>query len=181
MARFAAFLRAINLGSRNKVSSGRLRSIFEEMGFEEVATFRTSGNVIFDGPSASAPKLGARIGKELEAAVGFEVITFVRTAREIRAIADHEPFAKKAVDASKGKLQVMLLEAKPAAAVRKEILALATDEDRLAFGARELSWLPSGGTQKSALNLRTIAKLLEPMTQRTKGTMDEIARKYFAE
>jgi hypothetical protein len=75
---------------------------------------------------------------------------------------------------------VMLLQKKPAAGVRKEILAMATDEDRLAFGDRELYWLPSGGTRDADLNVRAIAKLLEPTTQRTQGTIEEMAKKFFA-
>jgi uncharacterized protein (DUF1697 family) len=54
MARHAAFLRAVNLGRHRKASSQVLREAFEAEGFEDVATFRTSGNVVFDGPSRRA-------------------------------------------------------------------------------------------------------------------------------
>ena len=64
--------------------------------------------------------------------------------------------------------------------MRKEVLALATDEDRLAFGDRELYWLPSGGTRDATLNFRAVEKLVGPTTMRTKGTIDELAEKYFA-
>jgi uncharacterized protein (DUF1697 family) len=180
VARYAAFLRGINLGSRNKISSAELRSIFEEMGFDDVATFRTSGNVVFSDPSGTTAKLEAKIGKGIEDAKGFEVITFVRSDRDLRAMAKHQPFPAKLVSASKGKLQVMLLAKKPTAAVRKEVLALATDEDRLAFEKTELYWLPSGGTRDAALNVRAIDKLVRPMTQRTKGTIEELAKKFFS-
>jgi uncharacterized protein (DUF1697 family) len=180
MSRYAAFLRGINLGSRNKISSAELREIFEGMGLEDVGPFRTSGNVVFRGPQSSTAKLGERIGKEIEKAKGFEVITFIRTEPEVRAIAKHQPFPAKLVKASEGKLQVSLLAKKPSAAVRKEILALATDEDRLAFEKTELYWLPSGGMRDTALNLRAIDKQLHPMTRRTKGTIEELAQKFFA-
>jgi uncharacterized protein (DUF1697 family) len=179
MSSYAAFLRGINLGSRNKISSAELREIFEGMGFEDVAPFRTSGNVVFSGARSSPAKLGARIGKEIEKVKGFEVITFVRTEAEVRAIAKHQPFPAKLVKASDGKLQVSLLAKQPSAAVQKEILALATDEDRLAFKKTELYWLPSGGMRDTALNLRAIDKQLHPMTRRTKGTIEELAKKFF--
>ena len=60
------------------------------------------------------------------------------------------------------------------------MLELASDEDRLAFGERELYWLPSGGTQRSALDLKAIGALLGPTTMRTKGTIDQLAAKYFS-
>lgn len=58
---------------------------------------------------------------------------------------------------------------------------LATDDDMLAFGDRELYWLPSGGTQQAALALRAIDKLVGPTTMRTQGTIEQIAAKYFAD
>ena len=106
---------------------------------------------------------------------------FLRDASEIGTIAAHRPFAESLVEASKGKLQVVLLSARPAARARKEVLALADAEDRLAFGERELHWLPSGGILDSALDFKAIGRLLGPLTTRTKGTIEQLAAKYFAD
>ena len=73
-----------------------------------------------------------------------------------------------------------MLSKKPSAANRKQVLALATDDDLLAFGKRELFWLPSGGTLESALDRKTIDKLLGPTTMRTKGTVEQLTAKFFA-
>jgi uncharacterized protein (DUF1697 family) len=143
MPRYAAFLRAVNLGRNRRVSGAELSALFEEMGFEDVASFRTSGNVVFEAGGESAAKLTARIEKDLERALGHEARTFLRTRAEIEALAAAEPFERSLVEASKGKLQVSLLADKPAAGARKQIEALATEDDRLAFGERELYWLPS--------------------------------------
>jgi uncharacterized protein (DUF1697 family) len=179
MARYAAFLRAVNLGATRKAGSAQLRSLFEGLGLEDVATFRTSGNVVFDAERQAEAKLTERIENGLEEELGFEVVIFLRSAKEIRAIAEGEPFPAAAIEGSKGKLQVMLLGAKPSKGVQKQVLALATDEDRLAFGARELYWLPSGGTQRAALDLKAIAKLIGPSTTRTMGTIELMAAKFF--
>jgi hypothetical protein len=56
---------------------------------------------------------------------------------------------------------------------------MASAEDLLAFGARELFWLPSGGYLETGLDLNAIDKLLGATTHRTKGTVDQIAAKYF--
>ena len=48
MSRYAAFLRAINLGPRRRLSGADLRARFEGLGFTDVETFRTSGNVVFE-------------------------------------------------------------------------------------------------------------------------------------
>jgi uncharacterized protein (DUF1697 family) len=181
MAKHAAFLRGINLGRHRRVSNTELRSVFEELGFRDVEAFRTSGNVVFEGGRESRAKLTTRIEKGLAKALGYEVSVFPRTASETRAIAEHRPFAPKVVGSSKGKLQVALLLRRPAARARKEVLALATDADRLAFGNRELYWLPSGGTMESTLDLKTIEKLAGPTTRRTKDTLDLLAARFFAD
>jgi uncharacterized protein (DUF1697 family) len=107
-------------------------------------------------------------------------VTFLRTEDEVLHLAAHEPFDAKTIAAAKGKLQIDFLDGKPPAKARKEVLALATDDDRLAFGERELYWLPSGGTQTTDLDLKAIERLLGPGTRRTKGTVEAIAKKFFS-
>jgi uncharacterized protein (DUF1697 family) len=74
-----------------------------------------------------------------------------------------------------------MLSTQPVARTRSDVLALSTDQDRLAFGERELYWLPSGGILDSALDLKAIGALLGPMTTRTKNTVEQIAGKHFAD
>ncbi len=181
MPSHAAFLRGINLGSRRRISAADLRSAFERMGFDDVATFRTSGNVVFDAKREPAAKLTARIERGLRDSLGHEITVFLRTAAEVRTIAAHEPFDARTVAASAGKLQVALLAKKPSPARRKRALARASDEDRLAFGERELYWLPRGGTRDSELGMAAIDELVGPTTIRTMGTIEQLAAKHLAD
>jgi uncharacterized protein (DUF1697 family) len=163
------------------VSSDGLRSCVAGMGLQDVVTFRASGNVIFSGEGGSEPAdVAARLEQSLAKSLGYEVPVFLRTAPEVRTIAGHDPFPAKLVNASAGKLQVLLLARKPSAQTRRKVLALATDDDRLAIHERELYWLPSGGMMDSALDLKAIESLLGKTTTRTKGTVDQIAAKHFA-
>jgi len=177
MQRYVAFLRGMNLGGR-RIKNEDLRRHFEAMGLEEVATFRASGNVIFSLPKREAEgKLAARVEAELDERLGYDVPVFLRSAEEIAAIAAQQPFPAKAIEKSKGKLQVSLLKKKPSAAAKKKVLALAGEEDLLALEGRELYWLPSGGLLESDLDLKAIAKLLGVDTRRTMGTIEQIAAK----
>jgi uncharacterized protein (DUF1697 family) len=178
MNRYVAFLRGMNLGNR-RIKNEELRAHFEAMGFEEVATFRASGNVIFAMPKRQAEsKLAARVEAELDKRLGYDVPVFLRSDAEIAAVAAKKPFPAARVKKSKGKLQVSLLQKKPSAAAKKKALALATDEDLLAISERELYWLPSGGLLESDLDLKAIEKLLGADTRRTMGTIEQIAAKY---
>jgi uncharacterized protein (DUF1697 family) len=178
MERYVAFLRGMNLGGR-RIKNDELRAEFEALGFEDVATFRASGNVIFgvEGRKRAEAKLTKEIEAGLGEALGYEVPVFLRSCAEVAAIAAEEPFAAKAVAASKGKLQVSLLAKKPSAAARKKVLALATDADGLELSGRELYWLPSGGTLESELDLKAIDAALGKGTMRTMGTIEQVAAK----
>jgi uncharacterized protein (DUF1697 family) len=177
MPRYAAFLRGVNLGAKRKTGSAELRSCFEGIGLDEVQTFRTSGNVVFE--AGRAPQ-AARLEQALRKSFGFDVDVFLRTAADVRAIASHEPFPAKLVAASDGKLQVAMLPKKPSAATRKRALELADDDNLLAFEGRELYWLPSGGIRNSRPYLKSLEELVGEWTMRTKGTVEALAEKCFA-
>jgi uncharacterized protein (DUF1697 family) len=178
MSRYVAFLRGMNLGGR-RIKNEELRRHFEAMGFEEVATFRASGNVIFAAPGREAEaKLAERVEVELDERLGYDVPVFLRSIEEVAAIATQQPFDPKQVEKSKGKLQVSLLKKKPSAAAKKKALALAGDEDLLAIEGRELYWLPSSGISESDLDLKALDRALDPGTMRTMGTIEQIVSKY---
>jgi uncharacterized protein (DUF1697 family) len=178
MSRYVAFLRGMNLGDR-RIKNEELRRHFEEMGYEEVATFRASGNVVFSSSRREAEsKLAQRVEAALDERLGYDVPVFLRSIDEVTAIAAQRPFDPKRLRKSKGKLQVSLLQKKPGAAAKKKALALTSDEDLLAIEGRELYWLPSGGLLESDLDLKAIEALLGTDTRRTMGTIEQIAGKY---
>jgi uncharacterized protein (DUF1697 family) len=177
MERYVAFLRGMNLG-RRRIKNDELRAEFEALGFEDVATFRASGNVIFAAGRQSEAALTKKIEAGLGEALGYEVPVFLRSCAEVAAIAGQVPFPAKAVAASRGKLQVSLLAKKPSAAARRKVLALASGEDLLAVEGREVYWLPSGGLLESNLDLKAIEAVVGADTRRTMGTIEQIAAKH---
>lgn len=181
MARYAAFLRGMNLGRRRISNAELARHVAALGGFSEVATFRASGNVIVTAEDgASAAEIAARLERGLEDALGYPVPIFLRDAGQVRAIAAAEPFPPEQVAASKGKLQVSLLASRPTAAACSATLAYATDADRLAVKGSELYWLPSGGLSESPLDTTAAFGPLGPQTMRTIGTIEQIVAKHFA-
>jgi uncharacterized protein (DUF1697 family) len=179
MPTHAVFLRGVNLAAKRRVSNDKLREVLEGLGLEEASGFRTSGNAVFTAGRESEAKLTQRIEAGLADALGFDVTVFLRTAKELKAIAAQEPFPPKVVAKSKGKLQVSILPRKPTAAKQKEVLAMATDQDPLAFGERELYWLPSGGLMDSDLDMTKLDKVIGPTTRRTMGTIEQMTSKFF--
>ena len=66
---------------------GHLRSLFEEMGYADVASFIASGNVIFSSTSHDCEAHEAKIQTHLREALSYEVATFIRTPEELQQVA----------------------------------------------------------------------------------------------
>lgn len=169
--RSVAFLRAINVSGR-RVTKDDLISAFAAMGVTGVSTFLASGNVLFDHDDSAD---GGRIGAALEVTLGYPVPTTVRSASEVRGIADREPFSAEEISAVDGKPQIILLFTPPTEAEQQRVLDLAHPADRLVFEGRELHWLPPGGISDSALNLNAISREIGPITVRTANTFERLA------
>jgi uncharacterized protein (DUF1697 family) len=170
-----AFLKGMNLG-RRRITNEDLRGAVEALGFTEVATFRASGNVVFAAGQRSDETLQRLLEEGLRETLGYEVPSFIRSARELRAITAHEPFAD---DHWGGKRQVALLRKRPTASARRTVLGLADEHDRLKFTVRELHWLPERGVSDSPLDWKAVERALGPTTVRTIGTIEQIAQRWF--
>jgi uncharacterized protein (DUF1697 family) len=168
VARYTAFLRAINVGGR-RIKGPELCLPFTDMGFEDATSFRASGNVVFDAPRKPSE---ARIEDGLENALGYEVAVFLRGPRELSDLAAVEPFEPGA------KFHVMFVKRLPSPAKQREVLELGTEDDKLAFGERELFWRPRGRMIESELDLKLVGKLIGLNTMRTGGTVQQMAAKY---
>jgi len=178
--RYVAFLRGINLGNR-RVKSPELVTHFEAMGFEDVATFRASGNVVFVDPGRNTEaKVQARVEAGLQEGLGYDVAVFLRSAQEVAAIAARDPFDSAAIKRSKGKPQVVLLGRKPSAKAKKALEKLTPDGDLMVVEGRELHWLPTVGLSETDLDTKALDAALGKGTTRTAGTIEAIAAKYRA-
>ncbi len=172
---WVALLRGMNVGG-HRITNAELQRTFGELGFDSVATYRASGNVIFRG-DGDADALIRRIEDGLRDALGYDVPTFLRAAAELKAVAAARPFTDAELAASRGKTQVTFLPDVPDPRSRDAVLALATREDRLALDGRELYWLPAAGFMESELDHKSITRLVGVGTTRTQGTVVGIAKK----
>ena len=75
----------------------KLVEVCTSLGYEDVWTHANSGNVVFDA-AGSRPAIERAMTGALEAAFGFEVTTFLRSAAELRKALDVHPFRVAAGD-----------------------------------------------------------------------------------
>jgi uncharacterized protein (DUF1697 family) len=170
MARYVAFLRAINVGG-HVVKMEELRELFAGAGLSNVETFIASGNVIFETKSAPDQKLEQKIEKHLETALGYEVGTFVRSMEEIRAISVYEPFSKEGLVLSVGFLREKL----DAGIVE----GFQSDIDVFHVHGREVYWLCQIRTSDSKFPAKKFEKAAGgAVTWRNRNTIVRLAEKY---
>lgn len=176
MNRYVAFLRGMNLG-RRRIKNPELCAAFEDIGFTNVSAFLASGNVIFDATDSDPDVVSRSIEDGLRISLGYEVPTFLRTADEVRSIADYQPFADVTEERS-GKMQVAMIGMEVDQSARDSVLKLSNDADMLEIVGRELYWWPKGNFADSELDLKIVEGTLGAMTIRTKGTIERLAKRF---
>jgi len=91
MSRFVVFLRGINVGGHTIVKE-RLKDIFTSLGFQNVSTYKQSGNVIFETDTADLQEIKDKIDDKLRDLLGYQVAVFVRTIPQLKSIVALNPF-----------------------------------------------------------------------------------------
>jgi uncharacterized protein (DUF1697 family) len=91
---YVALLRGINVGGRHRLAMADLRELCTDAGCEGVTTYIQSGNVVFRHRARSPGKLAADLAARLEAMTGFTVAVVLRTAAQMAAVVDDNPFPR---------------------------------------------------------------------------------------
>ena len=144
---YAALLRAVNLGSRNKVSMAELRSLLEDLGAEDVATYVQSGNVVFKSTDSGA-ELAKAIERELKSRLGLDLTVLLRTKAQLARLIDANPFGGR----EPTKLYVTFLAETPP---RARVASLDPDvggSDEFRVSGREVYLRFPNGYGRSKLN-----------------------------
>jgi len=91
MIRLVSFLRGINVGGR-VVKKDKLKEVFANSGFQNVSTYKQSGNVIFETTSTNIEEIKNDIEDALTRMLNYNVSVFIRTLPQLKQIIDTEPF-----------------------------------------------------------------------------------------
>jgi uncharacterized protein (DUF1697 family) len=171
---FIALLRAVNVGGKNPVSMTKLRSVLESSGYTDVTTYIQSGNIVFDGKERTAaavlPKIEAAIALEF----GLTIDVVMRTAKELTAAIEANPFLRRASDRTK--LHVAFLNQAPDRARLETLDAARFAPDEFAVGAREVYLHCPDGLGRSKLAAALGTKLGPgPATVRNWNTVTKLA------
>ena len=166
MTAYVALLRGVNLVGRSSLKMSDLKAIADELGLKSARTYIASGNLLFASDKAEEA-LRRALEKRVQAHMGKEVRVILRTADEMEAVVEANPFPKVAGN----RVQAFFLNEKPP----KDLLETVRnqDDEGVAAGAREV-YVAYGekGIGRSRLripaaeagtarNMNTVAKLAQ--------------------
>jgi uncharacterized protein (DUF1697 family) len=183
MATWVCLLRAINLGSRNKVPMPALREALTVAGFTEVQTYVQSGNLVVTSRHRSAAAVSEAVRSVVRERFDVDQPVVVRTAEQIRAVVEGNPFAQ-AGDERPKLLHVVFLTGAPSAEavervhsdeLTRDVVRVAGEDMYVDYGesvhASKLSpayFSRRLGVEGTARNWRTVLALAE-MTSKGAG------------
>jgi uncharacterized protein (DUF1697 family) len=165
MTAFIALLRAVNVGGNNKLPMTDLKALCAAAGFIKAQTYIASGNVVFESKLPEA-KVKVALEAKIAAHSGATIGVVVRTAAEMAAVLERNPFADKPPN----KTVAIFLDAAPARDALDAVTGREDEETML--GSREIyAHYPSGlGRSKlkisaarhgTARNMNTVAALVK--------------------
>ena len=170
MASYVAFLRGVNLGPNNKIPMPALRTMAEDLGYTEVATFINSGNLIVSSPKKAAT-VEQEISKAIKDTFGRSIDVTVRTPAQLKKVLAENPYA----DGNPSQVTVAFLTKAPAKDAKDRVAAVAKNHEPFAFARQEVYVNYSQGIGKSKLaekfsdiigvsstvrNIRTVERVL---------------------
>jgi len=145
---FVALLRAVNLGSHNKVGMADLREMAEGCGLANARTLLQSGNLVFECDRRKSAELETILERALARDLGVDTPVIVRSAAEWRAVIAANPFRAEA-KADPGHLLVMALKAAPPAAGVADLVRAISGRERVKAHGRELYLVYPDGVGRS--------------------------------
>jgi len=174
MRRHVLMLRAINLGPSRRVPMAELRTLLADAGYEDVATYVQSGNVVLSADATTATlesDVSALIGERF----GFEVPVVGRTAGQLAAVVARDPFGDVADDPKR--YHVSFLSKPVSREVRSQLEAACAEDERVAFDDREVyAWTPGGAARSKLWNALGGPGLGVVATARNWTTVTTLAR-----
>ena len=70
----------------------KLRGVFEDLGFDNVRTVISSGNVLFESKSTAIKAMETKIEAAFPMQLGFNSTTIIRSRKQLQTLVERDPF-----------------------------------------------------------------------------------------
>ncbi|HKX73106.1 MAG TPA: DUF1697 domain-containing protein [Candidatus Saccharimonadales bacterium] len=83
-AQYVVFLRGINVGGKNIIKMADLKACLDDAGFDDVATYIQSGNILLTGPAADPETLAKKVSATLAKRFDYHVPVVLRSHKQMQ-------------------------------------------------------------------------------------------------
>ncbi len=176
MRRFVAFLRGINVGGHT-VKKEKQKEAFLSIGFENVITYKQSGNVIFEAEGENLGEIKEKIEGKLQEILGYKVSVFIRTISQLKELIKIEPFKGQSTE---GSSFLVTLVASDSTKIPEELPMTIPKSTAKVISAKgtEIFSVTHGGGEGALPNPFIESKLKVKATTRNMNIIREIVEKF---
>lgn len=175
MKHFVAFLRGVNVGGHIVVKE-TLREAFASLGFQNVSTFKQSGNVVFETDLTDPQDVELKIQERLRSKLGYEVSVFVRTIPQLKSVIDLDPFGGQ--DKGSAFLVTFFAVAPANSSLHLPLTIPKSKAQIISIRGKEAYSVTHGGGEGGMPNPFLESKLKAKATTRNMNTIRQIVEKY---
>ncbi len=178
MTRFVVFLRGINVGG-HIVKKENLQEVFISSGFQNVVTYKQSGNVIFETSMANIEEIKSKLEAKFQNMLGYNVAVFVRAIPHLKNIVNQEPFKGQESEGSSF-LVTFLPTAQAVFSLQLPLTIPKSTAKIISAKATEIFSVTHGGGEGALPNPFVESKLKVKSTTRNFNIIREIVEKFGA-
>ena len=149
--KYISILRGINVSGQKKIKMADLKALYESLGFDHVATYIQSGNVIFKSKKKKI-ELSAIIEQAIEKQYGFYVPVLIRSVKEMGKVIDNCPFNSLDLEENCTKVLVTFLESVPTKSGLNKLMEYVKAPEELVSKGSEIYLYCPNGYGKSKLS-----------------------------
>ncbi len=179
MTTYITLLRGINVSGKNNIKMNELKTVFTDLGYQDVVTYKQSGNIIFNSNIKESIIIEDTIVSAILKHFGYTIKVILLTKKELLAVFNSNPFLARNPSLDISKLHVTLLHKSFNLGVIEEHLQIdikAIDDEFEQFENTIYLYCPNGygktklnnnmfekklNTDATTRNWNTISKLVE--------------------
>lgn len=158
--KYLSLLRGINVGGQKSVNMHELRSLYVQLGLDNVVTYIQSGNVVFDSSSKNKTEISKKIENAIYGKFKFHVPVEIRSKAELAAIIKNCPYAFADTEDYGTRILVSFLSDKPSKANVNNLLEYVIAPEQLVVHKTEAYLFCPNGYGKSKLSNRFLEQKL---------------------
>src|SRR5947207_1061985 len=137
MTAFVSLFRGINVGGQRKIKMSELKEAHEALGLWAVTPYIQSGSVVFQSDALDGELVRSQIEESFEKRFGFHSDVMIRSAAELQAIIEANPFQGQAGKETKW-IVVLFLATHPDADAQENLRAAYSGPEEFFLIGQEL-------------------------------------------